>query len=404
MEDIQELRDEDGKLRRRMGVGPPPTDRVRTTVLHKPGSTHGRPAHGSLTRTLRQPVTSRGTCQFLLPPPMDSEGKSRFVQCTQCGHKHESVEVYGCAVHRECTRERPSRPLHWCGNCPNWQPAETVESKLERRRVALTAAPQISQSPTSETSVQPSPQEIQARNRRQELNKVKWAYGMTTVLSRKDTHLPRTLTSLKLAGFDRPKLFIDGCTFQQAAALEEKLGLAVEVRRENIRTYGNWVLAMAELYIRNPDADRYAIFQDDLVTCLGLREYLESSPWPEEKCYLNLYTFPSNYQLAPRDKRHGWYPSNQLGKGAVALVFDNAGVLALLGSQHMIERPKDPRRGWKSVDGGVVTALKKAGYKEMVHNPSLVQHTGLTSSMGNRSHPLANSFPGEGFHLAQLLG
>jgi hypothetical protein len=138
----------------------------------------------------------------------------------------------------------------------------------------------------------------------------------------------------------------------------------------------------------------------------GLRLYLDHAPYPGDG-YLNLYTFPSNQQLCPKDNEGnpavGWYESNQMGRGAVALVFSQEAVEELLSSRYMFQRPKCPRRGHKAIDGGVVSALKEVGFKEMVHNPGLVQHTGVVSSMGNRPHEQCPSFPGEEFDLRTLL-
>lgn len=232
-----------------------------------------------------------------------------------------------------------------------------------------------------------------------------WAYGVTTVPSRRNTLFPRTLKSLEDAGFDSPRVFLDGANHQDGMSYETEFRLPVTTRTGgNVRTAGNWVLSLYELYVRDPHADRYAMFQDDLVTCRGLRTYLDHAPYPTDG-YLNLYTFPQNQSLRPKDPdwRGGFYPGNQLGKGAVALVFDRDCVVRLLASEHLAVRPQDQARGHKSIDGGIVTALKKAGKKEYVHDPSLVQHTGLQSSMGNRQQPLAPSFPGETWDATSLL-
>ena len=69
----------------------------------------------------------------------------------------------------------------------------------------------------------------------------------------------------------------------------------------------------------------------------------------------------------------------------------------------MIMRPQNDERGWRAIDGGIVTAFKKAGWQEHVHNPSLVQHTGITSVMGNKQHKLATSFKGEDFDAIELV-
>lgn len=228
---------------------------------------------------------------------------------------------------------------------------------------------------------------------------MKWAYGLCTVPERRNTLLIQTLESLRIAGFDSPRLFIDGDSHDPNEWAKQFPNFGSTIRSPRIRAYGNWILGLAELWIRNPEAERFAMFQDDFVTVRNLREYLTRCPYPE-KGYQNLYTFPSNQTLA---KTEGWYPSNQFGRGAVALVFDRAATMALLQSQEMVERVQDAQRGFKAIDGGVVHALKKKGIREYVHNPSLVQHTGLVSAIGNKKHPLATSFRGEGWDCLEML-
>ncbi len=226
----------------------------------------------------------------------------------------------------------------------------------------------------------------------------KWSYGITTVESRIDNVFTQTLESLKEAGFDNPRLFVDGV---KDGSAYEKFGLDITTRYPNIRTAGNWVLTLYELYLRDPVCNYYAVFQDDFVTYKNLKCYLEQCEYPE-KGYWNLYTFPSNQSIAPEDHT-GWYESNQLGKGAVALVFNREAVATLLGTQHMAVRPQDVNRGWKAIDGGIVSAFKKEGWKEYVHNPSLVQHIGDISTMRNKRHPKAASFKGETFDALNLV-
>ena len=199
-----------------------------------------------------------------------------------------------------------------------------------------------------------------------------WSYGVTTVPARRDHLFPRTLTSLAWAGFDRPRIFVDDCPHKVAADYAARYGLEVTARFPRIHTYMNWVLALAELYGREPGADRYAVFQDDFVTSPNLRKYLEACPYPA-RGYLNLYTFPDQERRAPAPDYVGWYPSSQHGRGAVALVFDRDAVRTLLSNQHMVDRPMDAHRGKKSVDGGLVTAAKKeigrASCRERVSSP-----------------------------------
>lgn len=304
------------------------------------------------------------------PPPQDRSTpclhrcqELRTVRCTSCrGEVH--VKVFACNLHRECTIGRQVRgPVACCATCLDYRPAVmTARGKPEKA--------------------------------------IRWAYGVTTVPERRGELLPRTLASLARAGFDRPHLFIDG-----AADLLEwrrQFGLEVSVRHPRILTFGNWILGLWELYIRHPHADRYAMFQDDLVACRGLREYLECCEMPSNG-YWNLYTFPENQAMAPAT--NGWYPSNQRGLGAVGLVFARDAVLKLLGSQsHILDRPQHPKFSWKKLDGAIVCALGKQGIREYVHNPSLLQHTGTASTMENRQHPDAPSFRGEEWDAMELVG
>lgn len=229
---------------------------------------------------------------------------------------------------------------------------------------------------------------------------VRWAYCVTTHVSRRDDLLPRTLASLAAAGFQRPRLFLDGGVWRDAAGYD-RFGLPVTVRGPDpVRVWGNWYLSLAETYVRDPHADRYAVFQDDLVASLGLREYLDATT-THLNSYWNLYTWPSNARLAGRDD--GWFRSNQLGKGALGLVFTRDVVTTVLGHPEILAHPRNPSRGWRAADGAVVDAMKAVGITEMCHSPSLVQHTGAVSTFQTREHPVSPTFRGEDFDLRTLL-
>lgn len=233
---------------------------------------------------------------------------------------------------------------------------------------------------------------------------MKWEYAVTTVEMRRNTLLPQTLKSLNNAGFTNPKIFVDGS--KDILGWEKQFNLEVVVRSNRIKAYGHWILTLAEMYIRNPFAERYAIFQDDFITYKNLKSYLEICKYPD-RGYWNLYTFPSNQAICPKEphgsQKIGWFESNQLGKGAVALIFDNKTVIDLITHQHIVERVKDATRGDRSIDGGVVTALNQIGYKEYVHNPSLTQHTGVKSAIGNKPQRQSLSFISENFNAMNIL-
>jgi len=242
-----------------------------------------------------------------------------------------------------------------------------------------------------------------------------WAYGVTTVPERKDTLLPRTLASLRSDGFDTPTLFVDGAKHGDIARNWMEYNLPVVTRAGRIKAFGNWILAMWELFLRNPTADRYVLFQDDLLAYPNLRQYLERIPYPLNG-YLNLITQLMNEEFI-KDKPVGFHESPwmattpqrlQYGKGAVALVFDRPAVMALLSSNFLVRRAVDdnPKVKDRNVDGAIVTAMNYAGFREYIHSPSLVCHIGAVSTIrqgGDWSLSQPRTWRGESFNALDLL-
>jgi len=98
-----------------------------------------------------------------------------------------------------------------------------------------------------------------------------------------------------------------------------------------------------------------------------------------------------NEEIVPTDEKgeriKGWHPARpETGKGAVGLVFSRQAIIALLGSRHLAARPGDINRGWRLIDGGIVEAMQQAGWREYIHYPSLVQHTGMESAKTRTNH------------------
>lgn len=300
------------------------------------------------------------------------------------------LKVFACAVHGGCTIARHGLGVKAkCETCPD--------------RVPITQAP-------------PPPIRKPLKNMR----RLNCAYGVTTCKARLHDLLPITLRSLAQAGFDKPRLFVDGVTHAEADKLERQHGTPVTSRATTpLKTFGNWFLALWELLIREPACEYYAIFQDDIVACRDLRAYLDNVQWPD-KGYLNLYTFPMNQALAPCAASgrvgYGFYQAKeyergpdyhgkkgQTGLGAVALCFTRDAVIDLLSSRHAVERPLSVAWSTAKVDGCIVTSMNKAGWREYVHDPSLVQHMGKHSTMGNQRHPDAPSFKGETWSALEMI-
>jgi hypothetical protein len=225
-----------------------------------------------------------------------------------------------------------------------------------------------------------------------------WAYGITTFPTRRDNFLKQTIKSLAIAGFSDPHLFVDA-----PAEGYEKFGLKTTERTPTIRPMGHWWLSLWELFIRNPKAQKYAIFQDDILVCPNLREYLER--WYPEKGYLNLISFPVNLPKVPENAEKGWSKAPKKGKGAQGLVFDRKALETLLGAPSILQKFQSGRKAHKSLDGAVYDALIGNGYEEWIHNPSLLYHLGAgnkTSMPDGRPQQLINSFLGDTFDPLNL--
>lgn len=230
------------------------------------------------------------------------------------------------------------------------------------------------------------------------MNLERWSYGVTAVRERLDSTLPITLESLERAGFPEPRLFLDG----ELKRSTYKLSNELTQHCPKLGAYGNWVLALWELYVRKPNAERFALFQDDILLCKNVRQYLERCLYPR-RGYWNLYTRNENI---PASNRQGWQPSLQGGRGALALVFNRPSVTDLLAQQPFIAQPQDKDRGTRNVDGVVFYSMRNVQRKEYIHLPSLVQHNGPERSIRvnaqidaaknlNWHQTLASTFEGE---------
>lgn len=218
-----------------------------------------------------------------------------------------------------------------------------------------------------------------------------WMYGVTTIPERRNTYLPKTLASLKAAGFVAPRLFVDGD--EDVLSWKKEFNLEVTCRYPRVLTRANWMMSIVELYFRNRKANMFALFQDDCLACADLMKYIDSCKLPSEG-YFNLFTMPPPHQIE-LPSSFGWHKSNQKGRGAVALVFTRTAIMTLLTQKHMVDNFQDAHLGDRNVDGGISDSFRKVGWTEYVHNPSLVQHIGDKTSMGSKILPTASSFTGE---------
>ena len=174
-------------------------------------------------------------------------------------------------------------------------------------------------------------------------NDMIWSYGITTIPELQGSKsLKTTIADLKVAGFDRPHLFVDKCDDVQKYV---ELGFPVTVRSNRLKTFGHWVTSLWELYARNPHANRYILFQDDFLVCPSLQNYLNHCPYPE-----NSYI--------------------KLSSGVFVLSRDT--VVQLLQHYHISEWAKLPIHGTHLVNKVVTETLQNLGCTEYIHSPNPV--------------------------------
>lgn len=242
------------------------------------------------------------------------------------------------------------------------------------------------------------------RQRKQQ--EIVWAYGVTTVPSRLETTFGLTAESLGKAGFPEPWVFLDGAVGSPLGGYERLV-----YRDPAILPVGNWILALWELLLRNTRANRFAIFQDDILLCRNVRQYLEQCEY-QEKSYYNLCTYPQNDDVRPTPEYKGWYKSNQRARGAQALMFDRQAVFDLLTHRNLVRQVNRGGNWFKGIDGMISRCLLEdaaMSYTELVHSPSLVDHMvsepssikAISTTHGKQ--PAIQSFAGVDFDAMELL-
>lgn len=228
---------------------------------------------------------------------------------------------------------------------------------------------------------------------------MEWACGIIGVDSRRASgHLGRTMRSCESAGWHDYSVFLDG-------EMPTCSRVGIVPRETTIGAFGNWWLGAVELYIRQPHADRFVIFQDDIECPVGLREYLCHTT-THDMAYWNLCTYSAGigYPTNVVTTTPGWQPALcNWGLGAQGLVFTNEGLRTLLSSRVVIDQPMDKYRGKEAIDGIVKTALGRAGFTEMVHNPTLVNHVGTQSTIGHEPQPESYGWRGADWNVMELL-
>ena len=217
----------------------------------------------------------------------------------------------------------------------------------------------------------------------------------------------RTLASLEQTGFATAHCFVDG-PFDGLERLAERG--PVTWRAQRIGGWPNFLLALTELHLRQPEAEHYLLVEDDVVFCKEVAAYLELKRAGLQ--IASLYT-STRVERAIRPCGVGFTTLNpgwHIASGALALLFSNARLEQFLASDFIRGYRRHPpadldprhfrRDGLHHADCVVGRFAHEAGCGIQYHYPSLVQHTGEHSFMypgftGKRANRCSADFPGE---------
>ena len=203
-----------------------------------------------------------------------------------------------------------------------------------------------------------------------------WAVGVTTS-PRREATLDTCIESLRRAGWEQPRLFVDA-----GAQVSAELQSFVETwHARRLGAWPNFLLSLSELVLRSPDADAFMMVQDDayFYDADNLREYMESVLWPAETPgIVSLYSTDAN------DARFaGWHAdSYRWLNGGLAFIFSaDAAIRFLTDSNILSFRKLNPVGGTVNLDLLIGRWAEKERIPIMYPVPSLVQHFGNTTTI-----------------------
>jgi hypothetical protein len=202
----------------------------------------------------------------------------------------------------------------------------------------------------------------------------RWAIGITTAARRRPT-LEMCLDAIVRAGWEEPRLFIDG----HATLPRRYRHIPTTWREDPIGAWPSWYLLLGELLAQDPDADAYVVLQDDAAVFdrESLRGYLEEVLWPGDRPGI-VSLFYTGRELDP-----GWHAARgQWHWGAQAFVLPPDIARALVSDAQLSDACRSALNGCHVPIPQLLADWCRRSRTEVWYpNPSLVQHVGNTSTI-----------------------
>ncbi|MEX2119029.1 MAG: hypothetical protein WD847_05400 [Pirellulales bacterium] len=267
-------------------------------------------------------------------------------------------------------------------------PGCTRERAVELNRLAVQNIPSdedLVESPPQSTAHPEAAglEQLVPRPRRRRGSPVRnWAVGVTTA-PRAEPTLEACLESMAVAGFPQPRLFVDG----EVSIPERFLAWPRTHRDPRMGAWPSYYLALAELLMRQPDAEAFLLVQDDALFAPfpETRDYLQRVLWPGPPGLATL--FCSRAYVRPQP---GWYRFEGLYVwSAQAFVFSRQAAQQFLADSEVLRHRSTPD-GLASIDSVIGRWALHQGIPIYYPVPSLVQHIGHVSALWKNTRAFGN--------------
>lgn len=200
----------------------------------------------------------------------------------------------------------------------------------------------------------------------------KWAVGVTTS-PRKHPTIVKTIKAMEKAGWDNGTIFAEPGSYINCG---ENWDYVHRCKKTGI--FGNWMLGLYELFIRNIDADAFFIIQDDIIVAPGSKSYLEEALWFTDQPHLVSLFGPN---AIDKDESNGWRKIAKYSGGPNSIIMSHETVQEILSSiiplryygiQHQKKTSFD--------DLGIFALMSQNNWPVFYPKPSIGDHIGHQST------------------------
>lgn len=218
-----------------------------------------------------------------------------------------------------------------------------------------------------------------------------WSVGMMLAPRGGESYFERTLSSVKEAGWEDLTVFAE-------PESPPVLNQTVVKRPSKLGNWLNFRQSLIDMYSEDSEKKYYMLIEDDVVFSKNVRQFLDIALWPSNTGVCSIYS-PSHYETF---ERVGW--NNHSGTtmwGAVTMIFSNKSLQCFINHYNNIEWNSD-----QNCDNAVGRWCERTEQNAYFFSPSLVQHVGVKSSLGDKRYHrrrYSSLFVGEDFDCTKLL-